>query len=1369
MPSTTEGRPDPHRPERRERLVLIALSVVVTLWCIGQAPGRIVPETKLDLTVDPLRFLGRSLSAWDPSVSFGRLQNQAVGYLFPMGGFTAITRTLGLPPWLVQRLWVALLLVVALWGAHRVASILGIGSTAGRVLAAATYALAPATLTTAAFQAGTQLPWSLAPWMLVPLLSASRLGPRRAAALSGLAVAAMGGINATATFAVLPLAVVWFITQPASSERRRLFAWWVPSVALAIGWWLIPLVVTVRYGSDFTPFTERAALTTGTQTATDVWRGTGNWLPYVDKGDRILFPGAKGLVMTPVAIVGSIVVAALGAWGLARRDSPGRSWLLPATLLGAMVLGAGYAGSSGGAGADLVRAALDGPLVVFRNVQKFAPLVHLPLALGLGHGMTALSDALAGRRLTGGPRSPRYARAMAAGTPILVGVAVFAAMWPVVPGRLNPEGSFRRIPTAWQQTADWVEAQPGQARTLLFPGSPFAEYRWGRPLDEPFGLLSDGEWAVRDLIPLGGGGSTRLLDGLDRSLSMGELPVGFITALQRSGIGHLVVRNDLFDTDDGLASPRTIRRLLADVDGLRLAQSFGDPVTELPTDHRPGPYPGDLGGDRLSAIDVYEVTRTTNLAAVYDGSLAVGGAAESLTWLPPDLIDHRAVLFGDDAGGDLTPGLTTVATDSARRRDVIFGMVRSNHTYTLTADADSPVSGEPPVDRWADDDPPSSITSAQGIGAATISDNLPGSRLSPPGAQPFAAFDGDPGTVWLPDDSPIGRWVRVGFDQPVEAGNITITIPTATGRRIDRLVVTTDGGSTDGRTDADGRAVVTVDGGATRMVRVEIASVIDGPEVAPLGLSDITIDGVDLARPLKAAVPDGIDRVIEASLSRSRVDRYDLTTMDEDGHLDRLVPFVAGHVNLSGIASAVTGPDLDQLLQDASTGPTAGSVEATGSPPTKGLAEWGPPSSIDGDLGTAWVPAMAISDPVLQLAWPEPITVDNIAVGVVDDRGPRDVRPPLLDHVVVSIDDEELIRYLDDQGRISIPATEATDLSIRFVAPNRTFDRPLMVTEVVIGGIGGLTAPVPDRALPVDLPCGSGPALSVDGQAVATQATGTVDDLLTGRSLTWVSCEPVAVDGETRLIAERTGPIGIDTLNARRPESVDEAPTDRTLAVSNWGSQDRMVAVGPGGPSILATTENLNAGWRADLDGTTLDPIRVDGWRQGFMVPAGEGGTIRLTYAPNRVHRVGIAVGLVGVVGLAALALLRGRRTATGPIGRRSELDGGSCGPRPVVGLVAAATVGLIVGSWTVLALAPLVIVQRHRPRWLPGVVAVGIALAGLVTVAPVGNDWATTNGGFRLAAQIPAVIAWMALALAWTTPPVSTENEPAVATAAIK
>ena len=126
-----------------EVLRQVVVSVFLVVFCFVQAPRLIAADTKLDLSVDPWGFLGRALSLWDPQGAAGQLQNQAYGYLFPMGPFFGIGHSVGLPPWVVQRLWWSLLLLVAYHGARLLAERLGIGSPTTRLVAALVYTSLP--------------------------------------------------------------------------------------------------------------------------------------------------------------------------------------------------------------------------------------------------------------------------------------------------------------------------------------------------------------------------------------------------------------------------------------------------------------------------------------------------------------------------------------------------------------------------------------------------------------------------------------------------------------------------------------------------------------------------------------------------------------------------------------------------------------------------------------------------------------------------------------------------------------------------------------------------------------------------------------------------------------------------------------------------------------------------------------------------------------------------------------------------------------------------------------------------------------------------------------------------------------------------
>ena len=60
---------------------------------------------------------------------------------------------------------------------------------------------------------------------------------------------------------------------------------------------------------------------------------------------------------------------------------------------------------------------------------------------------------------------------------------------------------------------------------------------------------------------------------------------------------------------------------------------------------------------------------------------------------------------------------------------------------------------------------------------------------------------------------------------------------------------------------------------------------------------------------------------------------------------------------------------------------------------------------------------------------------------------------------------------------------------------------------------------------------------------------------------------------------------------------------------------------------MLVVPESVNPGWTArTADGAALTPVIVNGWQQGWVVPAGEPGTVTLSFPlqrhlPRRIDR----------------------------------------------------------------------------------------------------------------------------------------------------
>jgi arabinofuranan 3-O-arabinosyltransferase len=155
--------------------------------------------------------------------------------------------------------------------------------------------------------------------------------------------------------------------------------------------------------------------------------------------------------------------------------------------------------------------------------------------------------------------------------------------------------------------------------------------------------------------------------------------------------------------------------------------------------------------------------------------------------------------------------------------------------------------------------------------------------------------------------------------------------------------------------------------------------------------------------------------------------------------------------------------------------------------------------------------------------------------------------------------------------------------------------------------------------------------------------------------------------------------------------------------------------------------------------------LAVNGWQQGWVVPAGTSGTITLIFAPNSLYRAGLAGGLALLPLLAALAWWPQRR-------RRSDSAALPWTPGPwaaVAMLTAGAVIAGVAGVVVFGAALGMRWVLRNRPRRRDAVTlwssAGGLILAG---AALSRHPWRSVDGyaGHSAAVQLLALISLAAL-----------------------
>jgi arabinofuranan 3-O-arabinosyltransferase len=316
---------------------------------------------------------------------------------------------------------------------------------------------------------------------------------------------------------------------------------------------------------------------------------------------------------------------------------------------------------------------------------------------------------------------------------------------------------------------------------------------------------------------------------------------------------------------------------------------------------------------------------------------------------------------------------------------------------------------------------------------------------------------------------------------------------------------------------------------------------------------------------------------------------------------------------------------------------------------------------------------------------------------------------------------------------------------------------PGLAEIAVLGADGNPVAPasnesVARRAREITVDCEHGPVLAVAGRFVHTSIRTTAGALLDGEPVAAVACEPEPIAlpaGQQELLISPGAEFVVDGAQLSVPGAELPSATGSfgvSATTGEWSPSRREVragaVAGSGATSrVLVIPESINPGWVARTSGgARLTPVAVNGWQQGWVVPAGDPGTITLTFASNSLYRSGLAVGLALLPLLALLAWWRRSRRDDDP--PASPWAPGAWAA--VAALAAGAVIAGVGGAVVVAAAVGLRYALRRRERLRDGLTvalsAGGLMLAG---AALSRHPWRSVDGyaGHSAIVQLLAMI----------------------------
>ncbi len=1357
--------------DRHREAGIVALAALVAyVPIVFSSPGLVGADTKTYLYLDPGRLMQRATSLWDSDVALGTVTHQTIGYLWPMGPFYWTLEQLGSPDWFAQRLWLASVLLAGALGVRYLLRTLG-WTGSGLLVAMLAYELSPYLLDYSARISVILLPWAGLPWLLGLTIKSVRSGGWRHPALFALVAVTVGSVNATSLLLVGLAPVLWIFH--ASMVERSVSPGDAVRAALKIGvtslgvslWWIAGLFLQGGYSLPVPRYTESYQVVAEASTAPEILRGLGYWFFYGnDKFGPWIEPSVdytQGVWLIFVSF-GLVVLALLGAAVVRWRH---RSFFLLLLVVGALIgIGAHPFDSPSLLGrlfSDFTRT--DAGLAL-RSTPRAVPMVVLATSVLLGSLVNAMS-----RRWPGWGRGFGLLVLLAV---VLNNPAMWKIRM-IEPHLNRPENIPEYWLEATQQLdalddgsrvmelpgTDFASYRWGNTVDPITPGLMDRGYV-SREL-VPFG-------SAQSAALLGAFDRRFQEDAVDldavipisRLMSIGDLVHRADLTYERFRTPRPIPTAALLDSVDGLDIPEGFGEPVPNVAGPE-AFVFDEVFLGTSVD-LPDPAPVT----RYGVPDPLAVIRTEQVGA---STVLVGGASGLVDAAGAGLVDpERSIFFAADLLSDLDAEQLVLAgpsqiiiTDSNRKRAKRWGTLRENEGYTERAGevplvfdpTDNRLDVFPALDTVEGLNVDDTRTVAVDIGPVDVSASAYGNPVTYTNDNRAAfAVDGDPDTAWVVAAfaEPRGEFLRLEHREPTEIAEITLVQPSVeANRHITEVKISADGreigrfGLDDSSLIPSGQTIEFPSPVIATTWDIEIIDV-DFPQQAtyPVGVSPVGFGEVRLgedARPILEQVRTPrafVDRLgddldehdLSVVLSRERSNPSEPVRDDPEAAIVRLVPLpaartfeVAGSVRLSAYA--------DEVIIDGLVGRSAGvdgvGLSAWSSGRLPGDLRSAASSALDGDRSTAWTGVFGPqAGQSITIERALPLALDSITVEVVTDlhHSVPTVFRLIADGIEVGDFPTGLAAVDSPRGTtttVVLPAAAtASRLTLQAVevSERQTLDwyshtdhaMPISIAEVDLGAGVRFGAPV-------DLATGCrDDLLSIDGRSVAVEVVGSAVEAAARGEMRLVGCDPVETTADIEVAAASGTATGFDldqvVLTSSRPVASPVSTPD--LIVDRRSDTEFKVEVpGSSADRWLILGQSHNRGWRATADGVDLGaPIVIDGFANGWLLPAGSDSVVSLTWTPQRY--VGWMLLLSALSLAACLAMIWFSRPSEVASNRWGRFDGPvipEIGALPLLERSDPARVGRV--PMLAGAVAAVVFAAVNLPQWLPAALVMGAVL----------------------------------------------------------